>query len=312
MRVFVAGAAGVLGRHLIPALVAGGHEVTGSTRRADNSKKLTALGATPVVMDGLDRQTVIDAVETARPEVVIHEMTALTDLKNFRRFDQEFAVTNRLRTAGTDHLLEAAERAGARRFIAQSYTNWPNERTGGPVKTEDDPLDPHPVRDMTQSMAAIRHVESVVTTHGGVVLRYGGFYGHGASDDMLELVRNRRFPVVGGGTGLWSFCEITDAAAATAAAVTRGEPGVYNIVDDDPAPVAEWLPYLAECLGAKPPMRIPAWLGRPLAGEVIVTMMTQLRGSSNAKAKRALGWAPGYASWREGFPEWVKSSSTAG
>jgi nucleoside-diphosphate-sugar epimerase len=312
MRIYVAGAAGVIGRYLIPALIADGHQVTGSTRSAGNAEKIAGLGATPVIVDGLDRQGVIDAVKAATPEVVIHEMTALASLKDFRHFDKEFAVTNELRTRGTDYLLEAAQQAGATRFIAQSYTNWPNERTGGPVKTEDDPLDPNPPANARESMAAIEHVERVVKDNGGIALRYGGLYGHGASEDMLDPVARRRFPIVGGGTGLWSFCEVTDAAAATAAAVSRGEPGIYNIVDDDPAPVSEWLPYLARLLGAKPPRRLPAWLARPLAGEFAVATMTEIRGSSNAKAKRELGWAPRYASWREGFPAWVKSISTAG
>lgn len=308
MRVFVAGAAGVMGRHLIPLLTAEGHTVTGTTRSPANAEKIERQGATAMIVDGLDRAAVLDAVLAAEPEVVIHEMTALTSLRDFRRFDQEFAVTNQLRTKGTDHLLEAAAKAGSARFIAQSYAGWPNERTGGPVKTEEDPLDPEPPKAARESMAAIRHVESAVMSSNGIVLRYGGFYGHGASDDMLDIVRRRRFPVVGGGTGVWSFCEITDAAAATAAAVTRGGPGVYNIVDDDPAPVAQWLPYLASCLGAKPPLRVPAWLGRPLAGEMVVALMTDIRGSSNAKAKRELGWEPRYASWREGFREWVRTS----
>lgn len=310
MKIFVAGAAGIVGRYLIPALVADGHEVTGSTRSPDNSKKIRALGAAPAIADGLDRQSVIDAVRAAAPEVVIHEMTALTNLKDFRHFDKEFAVTNELRARGTDYLLEAARQAGATRFIAQSYASWA-DTGGGKGTTEDGPIDLTPPREQRESVAAIRHLESVVMDNGGIALRYGGFYGHGASDDMLDLIRKRRFPVVGGGTGVWSFCEVTDAAAATVAAVTKGGPGIYNVVDDEPAPVAEWLPYLAELLGARPPMRVPSWVGRAVAGEVVVAMMTQMRGSSNAKAKRELGWTPRYASWREGFREWVTSISTA-
>jgi 2-alkyl-3-oxoalkanoate reductase len=310
MRVFVAGAAGVVGRYLIPALAADGHEVTGTTRSPDNSKKIRDLGATPAIVDGLDRESVLRAVAEARPEVVIHEMTALTNLKDFRHFDREFAVTNELRARGTDYLLEAARQAGTARFIAQSYASWA-DIGGGTGTTEDGPIDLTPPREQRESVAAIRHLESVVMDNGGIALRYGGFYGHGASDDMLGLIRKRRFPVVGGGTGVWSFCEVTDAVAATVAAVTQGGPGIYNVVDDEPAPVAEWLPYLAGLLGARPPMRVPSWVGRALAGEVVVAMMTQMRGSSNAKAKRELGWTPRYASWREGFREWVTSSSTA-
>jgi nucleoside-diphosphate-sugar epimerase len=311
MKIFVAGAAGIVGRYLIPALIEDGHQVTGSTRSPDNSKKIRALGATPAIADGLDRESVLKAVAEARPEVVIHEMTALTNLKDFRHFDKEFAVTNELRARGTDYLLEAARQAGATRFIAQSYASWADTGGSGKGTTEDGPIDLTPPREQRESVAAIRHLESVVMDNGGIALRYGGFYGHGASDDMLDLIRKRRFPVVGGGTGVWSFCEVTDAVAATVAAVTKGGPGIYNVVDDEPAPVAEWLPYLAGLLGARPPMRVPSWVGRALAGEVVVAMMTQMRGSSNAKAKRELGWTPRYASWREGFREWVTSISTA-
>jgi nucleoside-diphosphate-sugar epimerase len=313
MRVFVAGATGVVGQHLVPSLVAAGHEVTGTTRSPARAAALQAAGATPVIVDGLDRRAVLDAVKAAQPEVIVHQMTGLASMHNLRNFDSEFAVTNELRTRGTDYLLEAAQQAGTRRFIAQSFTGWNNARTGSPVKTEDDPLDPDPVPSTRQSMAAIRHVEETVpgAVPEGLVLRYGGFYGHGASDSMLGIVRKRQMPVVGGGTGIWSFAEVSDVAAATAAAVTRGAPGLYNVVDDDPAPAREWLPYLAECLGAKAPMRVPAWLGKLLAGDLVVSMMTQARGSSNAKAKRELGWAPQYASWREGFPVWVKMAGQA-
>jgi nucleoside-diphosphate-sugar epimerase len=313
MRVFVAGATGAIGQYLVPTLIAAGHEVTGTTRSPSKAVQLKSLGATPAVVDGLDRQAVIDAVAVARPEVIIHQMTALTSLSGFRNFDKEFAVTNELRTKGTDYLLEAARQAGTRRFIAQSFIGWNNARTGGKVKTEEDPLDPHPLAATRQSMAAIRHIQEVVPTSvpEGIVLRYGGFYGHGASDSLLDPVRKRKMPVVGGGTGIWSFIEITDAATATAAAVDHGAPGIYNIVDDDPAPVAEWLPYLAECLGAKPPMHAPAWLGRLLAGELVVMLMTEARGSSNHKAKRELGWTPRYQSWRDGFPAWAEETKSA-
>jgi nucleoside-diphosphate-sugar epimerase len=313
MRVFVAGATGVIGQYLVPSLVAAGHEVTGTTRSLAKAADLQRAGATPVIADGLDRQAVLDAVKAAQPDVIVHQMTALASMSSFRNFDSQFAVTNELRTRGTDYLLEAARQAGTRRFIAQSFIGWNNARTGGPVKSEQDPLDPDPLPATRQSMAAIRHVEETVpgAVPEGLVLRYGSFYGHGASDSMLEVVRKRRMPVIGGGTGIWSFCEVTDAAAATAAAVTRGAPGVYNIVDDEPAPVRQWLPYLSQCLGVKRPMNAPAWLGRLLAGQLVVSLMTEARGSSNAKAKRELGWAPRYASWREGFPEWTRAARAA-
>jgi nucleoside-diphosphate-sugar epimerase len=249
-------------------------------------------------------------VQNAAPEVIVHQMTSLSALEDFGRFDEEFAVTNELRTRGTGYLLEAARRAGTRRFIAQSFTGFTNEYAGTLVKTEDDPLNPDPPSSARQTLAAIRHVENTVPDGApdGIVLRYGVFYGHGASDGILAAVRAGKFPVIGGGAGIWSFCEITDAAAATAAAVTRGAPGIYNIVDDEPAPAAQWVPFLARCLGAEAPQEISASLGRELAGEFLTAQMTVGRGSSNAKAKRELGWAPRYATWREGFPEWAKSA----
>ncbi|HEX9356168.1 MAG TPA: NAD(P)-dependent oxidoreductase [Streptosporangiaceae bacterium] len=308
MRVFVAGGTGVVGRFLVPALVADGHRVTASTRSAGRLADLAATGAVPVVMDGLDREAVLSAVREAAPEVVVHQMTALSDLKDFSKFDQEFAVTNELRTHGTDYLLEAARLARTRRFIAQSFTGFTNEHAGTLVKTEDDPLNPDPPASARQTLAAIRHVEETVPggVPEGIVLRYGVLYGHGASDGILAAVRAGKFPVIAGGTGIWSFTEVTDAAAATAAAVTHGAPGIYNIVDDEPAPAAEWVPFLARCLGAGAPQEIPASLGRELAGEFLTAQMTTGRGSSNAKAKRELGWAPHYATWREGFAEWAK------
>jgi 2-alkyl-3-oxoalkanoate reductase len=313
MRVFVAGATGVVGKPLVSALTAAGHEVTGTTRSPARAAELATLGATPVILDGLDRRAVIDAVKAAQPEVIVHQMTSLTSLHSFRNFDKQFAVTNELRTKGTDYLLEAARQAGTRRFIAQSYVGWNSPRTGRRVTTEEDPLDPDPLPSTRQTMAAIRHVEETVpgAVPEGLVLRYGMFYGHGASEAMLDVVRKRQMPVIGGGTGIWSFCEVTDAAAAAAAAVTRGAPGIYNVVDDDPAPVREWLPYLAQCLGVKPPMHAPAWLGALLAGRLVVMLMTEARGAANEKAKRELGWAPGYASWRDGFPAWVKEARGA-
>ncbi len=306
MRVFVTGATGAVGQHLVPALIAAGHEVTATTKTPGKVTQLRAAGATPVVLDGLDRDAVIAAVRAAAPEVIVHEMTALTGMRNLRNPDKFFAVTNKLRTQGTDNLLEAATQTGTRRVIAQSYVSA-NARTGGRVKTEDDPVDANPVPTAAQALAAIKHVEQTVPREApeGVVLRYGSFYGPGASDVLLDMVRRRQLPVIGGGTGIWSFIEIADAATATLAAVDHGAPGVYNVADDDPAPVAEWLPYLAEVAGAKPPLRIPARLGQLLAGEFVVAQMTSARGSSNEKAKKELGWAPRYASWRDGFRAWV-------
>jgi 2-alkyl-3-oxoalkanoate reductase len=310
MRIFVAGATGAVGQYLVPRLIADGHQVTGTTRSQAKAAALQAQGATPAVVDGLDREAVHAAVKAAKPDVIIHQMTALADLgmNSFRNLDRTFASTNRLRTQGTDYLLEAASDANVARFIAQSYVGWNNERTGSLIKTEEDPPDPRPLPRTEQSLAAIEHVDRAVRENGGIVLRYGSFYGPGASDVLLDLVRKRRLPVIGSGAGIWSFAEITDAAAATAAAVTSGEPGVYNVVDDDPAPVAVWLPYLAGCLHAKPPMHLPAWLGRIAAGEVVLAQMTQVRGSANEKAKRELGWQPKYPSWRDGFSAWVSAT----
>ncbi len=314
MRVFVAGASGVIGKFLVPGLIAAGHEVTASTRSPAKAGQLAGAGATPVVVDGLDRTAVREAVKAAEPEVIVHQMTALAHLRSFRNFDKEFAVTNELRTRGTDYLLDAAGAAGTRRFIAQSFIGWNNVRQAGPVKTEEDPLDPRPLASTARTMAAIRHVEETVPKAApeGIVLRYGVIYGHGASDAMLEAARKRQLPVVGAGTGVWSFTEVTDAAAATVAAVTRGGPGIYNVVDDDPAPVAQWLPYLASCLRVKPPRHAPVWLGRLLGGELAVSLMTEVRGASNAKARADLGWAPGYPSWRDGFPVWASGSQGEG
>ena len=303
MRVFVAGGTGVIGRSLIPMLTAAGHQVTATTRSAAKAGMLASLGAEPAVADGLDRGATRDAVARARPDVIIHQMTGLTGAADLRHFDTTFAVTNDLRTRGTDYLLEAARATGTRRVIAQSFTGWPNARDGGPVKTEDDPLDPDPPASMAGSLRAIRHLEAAVASQvpEGLVLRYGGLYGPGASDDMVAVVRQRRLPVIGSGAGVWSFTHVSDAAAATLIAAERGRPGLYNVVDDDPAPVSEWLPYLAGTIGARSPWRVPVWLGRLLAGDSVVSMMTQIRGSSNARARRELGWAPRYASWRTGF-----------
>jgi 2-alkyl-3-oxoalkanoate reductase len=310
MKVFVAGATGALGTQLVPQLVANGHEVVGMTRTPSKQEALRALGARPVVADALDPDAVARALAEAEPEVVVHQLTALSGQLDLRHADRFFAATNRLRTEGTDHLLAAARAVGARRVVAQSYAGWPFARTGGPVKTEDDPLDPDPPEALRSSLEAIRHVEQAVTGIGwadGLVLRYGGFYGPGTSVSldpeaaMAKVVRRRQFPLVGDGGGVWSFVHIEDAAAATAAAVERGPGGIYHVVDDEPAPVREWLPVLAGALGAGPPRRLPRWLGRLLAGEAATVMMTEIRGAANAKAKRVLGWEPRYPSWRLGF-----------
>jgi nucleoside-diphosphate-sugar epimerase len=303
MRVFVAGATGAVGRQLVPQLVSAGHQVTATTRRQDKAAGLRGAGADAVMLDGLDAMAVGEAVARAEPEVIVHEMTALTTAMDLRHFDKMFATTNTLRTKGIDYLLAAASAAGVRRVIAQSFTGWPNIRTGGPVKTEEDPLDPAPPANQRESLAAIRYLEQAVTTAPleGVVLRYGSLYGPGASDEFVDLIRRRKVPVVGAGAGVWSFLHVADAASATVAAVSHGAPGIYNVADDDPAPVATWLPAVARIVGAKPPMHVPAWLGRLAGGEVTVSMMNQIRGSSNAKAKRELGWQPGWASWRDGF-----------
>jgi 2-alkyl-3-oxoalkanoate reductase len=307
MRVFVTGATGALGRHLVPGLVAAGHKVTATTRTPGKVAQLHTAGAEPVVVDGLDREAVIAAVQAAAPEVIMHEMTALAGLRSLRNPDQTFAGTNELRIRGTDNLLAAAARAGTRRVIAQGYAGAGPDRRSGGLKTEEDPPDWRPIRSAVQGPAAIRHVEETVPREApeGIVLRYGGLYGPGASDVLLDMLRKRQVPVIGGGTGVWSFIEVTDAAAATIAAVDHGAPGLYNVVDDDPAPVAEWLPYLARVAGAKPPLRVPAWLGRLLAGEFIVAQMTTSRGYTNEKARKELGWEPRYASWREGFRAWA-------
>ena len=308
MRVFVAGATGAVGRRLVPLLVSRGHFVAGMTRSPEKADAVRAMGAEPVVADALDRDAVVEAVARTRPDAVVHQLTALTEIKSFRRFDRDFAVTNRLRTEGADHLLEAALAAGARRFVAQSYGNWSYERSGDGLKTEEDPFDPSPPADQSRTLDAIRHLERAVAEApgiDGIALRYGNFYGPGtglaADGNLVALVRKRRLPIVGDGGGVWSFVHVDDVATATTAALERGAPGVYNVADDEPAPVSEWLPELARAVGAEPPRRVPAWLGRVAAGEVGVSMMTAIRGASNAKAKRELGWQPRYSSWREGF-----------
>jgi 2-alkyl-3-oxoalkanoate reductase len=310
MKVFVAGATGALGKQLVPRLVARGHEVVGMTRTPAKQDLVRNLGARPAIADALDPDAVAQVVAEAEPDVIVHEMTALSGPFDMRHIDRLFVTTNRLRTEGTDHLLAAGRAVGARRFVAQSYAGWPFARSGGAVKSEADPLDPNPPEKMRGILAAIRHVEDAVTGidwGDGIVLRYGGFYGPGtsvASDpdgEMVEPIRKRKFPVIGNGGGIWSFVHIEDAATATATAIERGAPGIYNVVDDEPAPVREWLPALANAIGAKPPRHVPRWLGRLAAGSTAMVMMTEIRGASNQKAKRELAWQPRYASWREGF-----------
>ena len=301
MRVFVAGGTGVIGRRLVPQLVASGHQVTATTTSAGKVGLLEQLGAEGIVMDGLDAAAVGEAVAATRPDAIVNQMTALSvahaGKPNLRKADRFFATTNRLRSEGIDHLLAAAEATGVSHVVAQGHASMNGVRKGGWVKTEEDPLE------VLEGTKAINHLEDVVVRAGGAVLRYGGFYGPGAWDDQVKLVRKRLFPLVGGGTGYVSWVHVDDAASATVLAVEQKVTGVFNIVDDEPAPVSEWLPHLAECAGAKPPRRVPAWLARLLAGEMVVGMMTEGRGFSNAKAKRELGWELRYPSWRQGFKE---------
>ena len=307
MRVFVAGATGAIGKQLVPRLVRAGHEVHGMTRSESKQAMLHEFGAVPVVADALDPDQVAEAVGRARPDVIVHQLTAIPEKLDLRHFDRDFALTARLRTEGTDHLLSAGQAVGVRRFVAQSnFASY--ARIGAAVKSEEDPFDPAPAREMRETLAAIHHLEEAVLGARwteGIVLRYGAFYGPGTSmapgGEQYEMIRRRRFPLVGDGGGVWSFIHVADAAEATVAAVERGGRGVYNVVDDDPAPVAKWLPALAEELGAKKPVRVPRFVGRLFAGEAGVVMMTELRGASNAKAKRELAWRPAHPSWRQGF-----------
>jgi nucleoside-diphosphate-sugar epimerase len=308
MRVFLAGGTGAVGARLVPILVAGGHHVVATTRSPGKRDRLRKLGAEPLVLDGLDRDAVMKAVVWCQPGAIIHQMTSLRSLRSLRRFDKAFALTNRLRTEGTRNLLDAAAFAGTRRIVAQSYAGWPNERHGGRVKTEDDPLDVSPPASMRATLAAIRVLEDMVVNAPdiiGTVVRYGSLYGPGTAlsepGEIVRLIRRRRFPLVGDGAGVWSFIHVDDAARATRLALEHGAPGLYNIVDDEPAEVSVWLPELARVLGAKPPLRVPAWVGRLALGEAGASMMTQARGASNAKAKRTLGWTLEYGSWRDGF-----------
>jgi len=309
MRAFVVGASGAIGTRLVPQLIEHGHEVVGTARSPGNAERVRALGAEPVVLDLLDPRAVRKAVLEAQPEAIVHEATALADATWGRNFDKVFAGTNALRTKGTHALLAAAREAGVRRFVAQSFASYRYVREGGPVKTEDDPLDPTPPANAGQSWAAMADLDRTVTEAGGIILRYGVFYG-ADNDGLIEPVRKRQYPLVGDGGGITSWIHLDDAAAATVLALEQDGPAIYNVVDDEPAPVREWLPVFVQAVGAKPPRHVPTWLARLFAGEAAVVMSTEARGASNAKAKRELGWTLRYPSWRQGFPE-VYARSTA-
>ena len=302
MRVLVIGASGAIGTRLVPELIEAGHDVIGSHRSPPSAESLRALGAEPIAVDLLDGQAVQEAVSGVEPDAIVHQATALTDVNFSRNLDRSFAETNRLRTEGTNVLLAAARTVGVSRFVAQSFANFRYARQGGPVKSEDDPLDRAPVETMRETVRALRHLELAVTDAGGIVLRYGSFYG-AANDGLIEAVRKRQFPIIGNGAGVSSFVHLDDAAVATVLAVEHDGPAVYNIVDDEPAPIREWLPVLADALGGKPPRNFPRWLARLFAGEAGVMLGTEARGASNARAKRELGWTLRYPSWRQGFAE---------
>ena len=310
MRVFLVGASGAIGTRLVPQLIDRGHEVIGTSRSPGNGERVRALGAQPIALDLLEPRAVRKAVLKTEPDAIVHQATALADVRFSRNFDRTFAQTNRLRTEGTDALLAAAREVGVRRFVAQSFASFRYAREGGPVKNEEDPLDPVPVPTTRETNAAMRYLDQAVIQAGGVALRYGGFYG-APDDGLLEPVRKRQFPIVGDGGGVSSFIHLDDAAAATVLALEHDGTGIYNIVDDEPAPVREWLPVLADVLGAKPPRHLPRWLARAFAGEAAVMMGTESRGASNAKAKRELGWTPRHPSWRQGFAVAYASTTRA-
>ena len=310
MRVFVAGASGALGSRLVPQLVDAGHEVIGTHNSPASAQLLQVLGAEPVRLDLLDARAVRTAVLDSRPDAIVHEATALADIKFGRSLDRTFVTTNRLRTEGTDALLAAAREAGVSRFVAQSFAPYLYARRGGPIKTEADPVDETPPPNTGQTYAAITYLEKATTAFGVIALRYGGFYG-AANDALIEPVRKRQFPIVGDGGGIFPWLHLDDGAAATVLALEHSGPAIYNIVDDEPAPVRDWLPVLASALGAKLPRHLPAWLARLFAGSAAVVLATQARGSSNAKAKRELGWTPRYPSWRLGFPATYPAISVA-
>jgi nucleoside-diphosphate-sugar epimerase len=299
MRVLVVGASGAIGRRLVPQLADRGHEVIGSSRAAGKADQLRALGAEPIVLDVLDPAAVRAAIAAARPEAIVYQATALAGAGFSRSLDRTFAPTNRLRTEGTGILLAAAREAGVRQFVAQSFAPYRYLRAGGPVKTEDDPLDDHPPASARQSFAAMSHLDQAVTAAGGIALRYGGFYGD--PDQLVTAVRKRQYPIVGDGAGMMSFIHLDDAATATVLALDHVGPAVYNITDDEPAATRDWLPVLAGAVGAKPPRHVPTWLARLIMGDGLA-MMTQARGAANGKARKELGWTLRYPSWRQGFP----------
>jgi nucleoside-diphosphate-sugar epimerase len=315
MRIFVAGASGVVGRHLLPVLVKAGHQVTGMSTSENKRGLVESLGAHHVAADALDREAVLREVTRARPDVVIHQATAIPQELNLRKFEQQFDLTNRLRSQGTDNLLAGARAAGARKFIAQSYAGWPYARVGGPVKTEEDPLDPNPPAVFRTGLAAIRHLEDTVSNAAGIqgiVLRYGSFYGPDSSGVwIVEQVRKHDLPIVGDGGAVWSFLHMDDMASATLAAAEGNQTGIFNVVDDDPAAVSVWIPELARIVHARPPARVPAWIARLAIGEAGIIMMTEARGSSNQKAKSQLGWSPRWKSWRDGFRDQVAQERQA-
>jgi nucleoside-diphosphate-sugar epimerase len=319
MKVFVAGATGAIGRQLVPLLVARGHEVVATTRSPEKTSAVRAMGAEPVVLDALDRGAVLDAVNRAKPEAVVHQATALTGAFSLKHFSRTFEQTNRLRTIGTDNIVAAARAAGARRVVAQGFAGWPYASGGHALRTEEDPFEPSPPEEMRSTVHALRHLETAmlgIEDLEGIVLRYGGFYGPGTSlgdgGAMVEGVRKRQLPIVGDGAGVTSFLHIEDAASATVAALERGAPGVYNVVDDDPAPTSQWVPELAKAVGAKPPRHVPVWLAKPLIGDAGVWLMTKAPGASNAKVKAELGWNPRYTSWRLGFREGLGEETALG
>jgi 2-alkyl-3-oxoalkanoate reductase len=311
MRVFVAGATGVVGRQLVPQLIAAGHQVTATTRSPGKVAALRTAGADAAVVDGLDAIAVGEAVARAEPDVVMHQMTALAGGFDLRHFERTFAGTNELRTTGTGNLLAAAQAAGTRRVIVQSYAGWPAGRGKAPITTEDDPFDPDPPQAMRSTLEAIRYAEQAVVSGPmeGIALRYGSLYGPGATDLMVQTLQKRQVPVIGDGAGVWSFLHVQDAASAAVAALGDVPSGVYNVTDDEPAPVSQWLPVLAAAVGAKQPRHVPGWLGRLVAGEAAVSMMTQIRGASNARAKRELGWQLAWPTWRDGFARGLHAAS---